>query len=189
MLQDIQTAYVLAGGQSRRLGQDKLFVSVEGESLLARAIRTCGSCFTEVVLVAPDRTKLRHSPLRVVTDYPYAEGPMAGIIAAILDTSDDCCFVTAVDLFDLSEELIRSLVDSYCGQQYLGVKEQDRIQPLCGIYHRSCLSKLLEHARQGNYQMHSVLNAIDSHSVPLPAFPWRNINRPADLRLIGGSVD
>lgn len=189
MLQGIQTAYVLAGGQSRRLGQDKLFVSVGGETLLTRVIRTCGSCFAKVVLVAPERTKFRRDPVRVVTDYPYAEGPMAGIIAALLDTPDDYCFVTAVDLFDLSEELIRQLVNSYSGQQYLGVKERDGIQPLCGIYHRSSLSKLLEHARQGNFQMHSVLSALDSHSVPIPETPWRNINRPADLRLIGGEVD
>jgi molybdopterin-guanine dinucleotide biosynthesis protein A len=50
-------AYVLAGGGSRRMGVDKLFLHIGGRSLLERTIATCEVCFKQVRLVAGQSAK------------------------------------------------------------------------------------------------------------------------------------
>ena len=39
------TVVILAGGQSRRMGRDKLRLTLEGETLLARAVRLYSEAF------------------------------------------------------------------------------------------------------------------------------------------------
>lgn len=178
-------AYVLAGGSSRRMRVDKLFLQIGGQSLLERAIATCEPCFRQVRLVAGQSDRFSSLDYTVVLDSPRASGPMAGVIAALEDCETDSCFLTAADLFDLSAEVIESLVDQYRGQQYLGVKESSGLQPLCGIYHRSSLGAFYRCAQNGKYRMADALNELKSDGVALPSGQWRNINSPEDLA-VGG---
>jgi molybdopterin-guanine dinucleotide biosynthesis protein A len=178
-------AYVLAGGSSHRMRVDKLFLQIGGQSLLERAIATCEPCFGQVRLVAGQSDRFSSLDYTVVLDSPRASGPMAGVIAALEDCETDSCFLTAADLFDLSSEVIESLVDQYRGQQYLGVKESSGLQPLCGIYHRSSLGAFYRCAQNGKYRMADALNELKSDGVALPSGQWRNINSPEDLA-VGG---
>ena len=65
-------AYVLAGGSSRRMGVDKLFLQVDGRSMLERAITTCKSCFKQVKLVAGQAARLSSFGQAVIMDSPKA---------------------------------------------------------------------------------------------------------------------
>jgi molybdopterin-guanine dinucleotide biosynthesis protein A len=178
-------AYVLAGGSSRRMRVDKLFLQIGGQSLLERTIATCEPCFREVKMVAGRSDRFSSLDCMVVLDSPKARGPMAGVIAALEDCETDGCFLTAADLFDLSAEVIESLVARYRGQQYLGVIESGGLQPLCGIYHKSSLEAFHRCAQNGEYRMAKALNELNSDGVALPSGQWRNINSPEDLA-VGG---
>lgn len=72
---------VLAGGQSRRMGQDKAELSIGGETLLLRARRLLleAGC-EEVVMSGPPRADWPH---RRVEDPVAGAGPVAGIVAAL----------------------------------------------------------------------------------------------------------
>ncbi|UCD94391.1 MAG: molybdenum cofactor guanylyltransferase [Candidatus Zixiibacteriota bacterium] len=178
-------AYVLAGGSSRRMNTDKLFLKIGGKSLLERTIATCEACFEQVKLVAGQSAKFSSLGYTVVLDSPRAGGPMAGVIAALEDCDTDSCFVTAADLVDLSAEVIYSLVSRYRGQQYLGLIETDGLQPLCGIYHKSSLQAFYRCAQNNEFCMDASMKALNHNGVVLPPGQWRNINCPKDLE-IGG---
>jgi molybdopterin-guanine dinucleotide biosynthesis protein A len=178
-------AYVLAGGSSQRMRADKLLLRIDGQSLLERTIATCESCFRQVKLVAGQSDRFSSLDYTVVPDSPRARGPMAGVIAALEDCETGSCFLTAADLFDLSAEVIESLVARYSGQQYLGVMETRGLQPLCGIYHKSSLGAFYRCAQDGEYRIAEALSSLDSDGVALPSGDWRNINSPEDLA-VGG---
>ena len=186
MAERIEIAYVLAGGQSRRMGTDKLSLVIGGVSLLERTIAKCAASFKQVKLVAPMIGKLAELGYPVVLDSPTASGPMAGVIAALEDCPADQCFVTAADLFDLSPHVIDLLVSQYRGQQYYGLREQRGIQPLCGIYHKSALALFKTRAEKGRFGMGDALREMDTDSVALPSGQWRNINCPEDLATLEG---
>ncbi|MFQ5608576.1 MAG: molybdenum cofactor guanylyltransferase, partial [Candidatus Zixiibacteriota bacterium] len=97
----VRSAYVLAGGQSRRMSGDKLFLEINGKSLLKRTLEVCRSRFDEVWIVAKESEKFAGLDYPVVIDWPGADGPLAGIIAALSDCTESACFVTAADLYDL----------------------------------------------------------------------------------------
>jgi molybdopterin-guanine dinucleotide biosynthesis protein A len=180
-------AYILAGGQSLRMGQDKLWLAAGGRTLLERTIDTCSRMFKQVKLVATDESKFRHMGVEVVLDWPYAEGPLGGVIAALQDCGGEACFVTAADLYDLDTSTISLLLDSVAGQQYVGIKEGDQIQPLCGVYHQSALPRLIAEARRGNYRMRDVVCGLRCRRLDVPPGEWRNINSPDDFRRVRNS--
>lgn len=73
-------AVVLAGGESRRFGTDKLEASVDGARLLDRSLEALPSG-VEVIIVGPERETVR--PARFVREDPPGSGPAAGIIAGL----------------------------------------------------------------------------------------------------------
>jgi molybdopterin-guanine dinucleotide biosynthesis protein A len=174
-------AYILAGGKSRRLGVNKLHVRVGGQSLLEHTIDTCNTSFEQVKLVAGSRKELSRFGCSVVVDSPLARGPMAGVIAALEDCRSDRCFITAADLPDLTNRLIKSILSQYQDQQYLGVIEPSGLQPLCGIYDLSSLDVLKRAARGGEYSLNRTMQFLNHSGICPPGDRWRNINYPRDL--------
>jgi molybdopterin-guanine dinucleotide biosynthesis protein A len=186
MAGNIEIAYVLAGGRSRRMGTNKLSLVIDGVSLLERTTSRCAASFEQVKLVAPEVGNLAELGYPVILDSPRALGPMAGIIAALEDCQAEICFVTAADLFDLRTEVVELLVSQYSGRQYFGLKERRGIQPLCGIYHKSALTVLRARAAKGQFGMTDALHEMDTEAVALPPGRWRNINGPEDLVAVEG---
>ncbi len=180
---EVSAAYVMAGGRSRRMGRDKLFMPVDGVPLLERTLHVCRGLFDDVYVVAGQNAKFRSLEYDVLLDAPGAEGPMAGIITALRHCTASACFVTSADLPDLDNAVITTLLLEYAGEQYLGVAEPRRGQPLCGIYAVSSLPVFLAAAKRGDYALHSVLTAIDHRFVQLNIKQWRNVNYPIDRHL------
>jgi molybdopterin-guanine dinucleotide biosynthesis protein A len=174
-------AYLLAGGSSRRMGVDKLFMQVEGKTLLERTLATCEACFKTVKLVANEPAKFSSLNYAVVPDSPRARGPMAGVIAALEDCNSDICFVTASDLLDLNEEIIESLIARYQDQQYLGLIEENGLQPLCGLYHKSSLGAFYRCAHKDEFRLSEAIKELNHNGIAVPSHQWRNINSPEDL--------
>lgn len=87
-------AVILAGGQGRRLGgRDKAALSVAGRSLLDRVLAACTGA-QRVVLVGPGPAP--DGVLRVQED-PPGGGPVAGIVAGIVQVHSPWMLVLAVD--------------------------------------------------------------------------------------------
>ncbi len=181
----IDSAYILAGGQSRRMGRDKLFMDCGGEPLLTRTLGICREAFASVTLVARTRAKFKSLGCTVLLDNPRAQGPMAGVIAVLENCAQECCFITAADLYDLNTQIIDRLCASYRGEQYLGLRESDLPQPLCGIYHKSALSHLKRQAAGGQFRMIEAIAGLKHRLLPTASEKWRNINCPSDLNGIG----
>ncbi len=181
----IDSAYILTGGQSRRMGRDKLFLDCSGEPLLMHAVGICREAFASVTLVARSSDKFKSLGCEVLLDNPQAQGPLAGVIAALEDCAQECCFITAADLYDLDTRIIDHLCASYDAEQYLGLRESDRPQPLCGIYHKSALMHLKRRAAGGQFRMIEAIAGLEHRLLSIENENWRNINCPNDLVGIG----
>jgi molybdopterin-guanine dinucleotide biosynthesis protein A len=70
---------VLAGGHSRRMGQDKATLKWEGTSLLLRVVRRLAPVAAEVWVAARPGQPLPAGPYRRVDDERPGEGPLAGL--------------------------------------------------------------------------------------------------------------
>lgn len=167
------------------MGRDKLHIPIDGTTLLKKTISVCQKSFDEVKIVSQRRERLERINLETLPDWPESQGPLAGVIAALIDCPGNCCFVTGADFYDLDETIIEMLIKNYKGQLYLGIGEGERIQPLCGIYSKKGLNQIISAARNGITSVTKVISRLDPEAIEINR-PWRNINSPDDWKNIGG---
>ena len=93
------SAVILAGGESRRMGRDKAWVEVGGESLIARALVLVRELGLPEVFIS-GRAGTDYSSMRypVLFDLEPGCGPLGGIERALQAANSPLLLVLAVDL-------------------------------------------------------------------------------------------
>jgi len=132
--------YVLAGGASSRFGQDKALIEVGGKPMLARMCELLRGVVDEVNVVAPPEKYLSIG-VKSVADLWPGEGPLGGIVTALLNTeksdprfarnlilSCDMPFLTREWLAYLAERALKSVAQVVLPQSAHGP------EPLCACY-------------------------------------------------------
>lgn len=104
---------ILAGGQSRRLGEDKalLRLSESGPTLLERTAGTCAGLTDDIFVIAPGGRGYEGFGLRVVDDRFPGEGPAGGVISALRAARYSHCLVLGCDYPLLARPLLRWLME------------------------------------------------------------------------------
>lgn len=134
------SAVILAGGKSSRMGCDKAFVELEGQTLLARQIqRVRNAGAAEVFISGRDGVDYSACGALVVKDQFNDAGPLAGIQSALLATLSSWLLVLAVDLPEISEELLAKLVANCLENAGVVPRVGGNIEPLAAIYPKAAL--------------------------------------------------
>src|SRR5579875_3832675 len=104
------TGAVMAGGKSSRLGRDKALLTIDGETLLARALRCVASVTAEQLVIGPPERAAQAPGVRVVPDAYPGSGPLGGIYSALQAASHDSVLVVACDMPFLNGALLAYLL-------------------------------------------------------------------------------
>ena len=136
------TAFVLAGGQSVRMGRDKASLVLAGRTLLTRAIeiaRAAGGAVFVIGSGASLQAVAREAGVSTVEDAFAGQGPLAGIHAALKVSSTDLNFIMAVDMPFVTPGLIQYLVQRAARTEALVVvpRTGKHLHPLCAVYRRA----------------------------------------------------
>ncbi len=131
------TAFVLAGGRSRRMGADKALVDWHGRPLLARALELARSVTPSVRIVGSREKFAAHG--EVVADVYTDRGPLGGIHAALLASATDLNLMLAVDMPFVEPGFLEYLVEqARAGAALVTVPSlENGWQPLCAVYRRA----------------------------------------------------
>lgn len=162
------TAYVLAGGASRRFGRDKARADVDGTTLIASNAAVLRERYVDVrVVSAPDRT---YADLGLVTiaDIHPGRGPLAGIHAALRDSPTDLVAIAACDLAGLRAEWYAAL-EAACDGSAAAFRDE-RWHPVVGVYHRSILPELERRLGAGELAAWTLLDAVGNAVAPPAEF-------------------
>jgi len=148
------TGVILAGGRSRRMGEDKALIPVGGVPVIQRIINVFEKIFTHIFIVSDRKGRYAHLGYEEIGDLIPEKGPLGGIYTALHYASTDFIFVTSCDMPFLSEKIIRYILEEgLTGSYDMVVPEIDgQLHPLCALYRKSCIPHLLENIR------HNVLN-------------------------------
>ena len=183
------TGLVLAGGDSTRMGRDKAFFDLGGETLLERQIRVLRDSGLERILVSlPPHLDVPGSNLTVIRDDEPGMGPLAGIVAALEHAPRHPLFVLAVDMPGVSRSLVRTILRQATREAGVVPKASERWEPLCAIYPAGVLDTAKRHLR-GRHRSPSRLAAelaregrVRAHPIPAEeAWSLRSWNRPDDF--------
>lgn len=141
---DRRSGYVLAGGKSRRMGEDKALLPFGGRPLGAwageRLQRVCGK-----VAVVGDPAKYAGWGFPVIEDIFQEAGPLGGIHAALFDSEAELNLVVGCDMPYLTPEFLERLLgmaEEAEADAVVPVSAQYGYEPLCAVYKLSCLTPM-----------------------------------------------
>ncbi len=168
---------ILAGGQSKRLGQDKALISIHGDErpLIAHQIERLHPLTDDLFIVGPDRPGYStfDVPLEL-DDYP-GEGPLGGIATALRAARYERVLVVACDLPFLSVPLLRwmmeqdrsraAIVPCIPGQSRQAARMIQ--QSTHAIYARFALARIEIALARGVRQASQVLANVDKLDLPV----------------------
>jgi molybdopterin-guanine dinucleotide biosynthesis protein A len=181
-------ALVLAGGRSSRLGRDKALVRVDGQPLVAWLSARLAQVLSPVVVVV-DRPARYALAVPQVTDAYSGLGPLGGLATGLEALDAPAAFACACDMPLLRPALVELLCAELDGYDVAVPERAGRLEPLCAVYARSCLSAALRLLQQRQLRVGGLAEAV--HARVLKEEEWRaadpegdsflNVNTAADL--------
>jgi len=138
---------ILTGGYSRRMGQDKALIDLEGMTLLDRTYKLL-SPFVEQVYVSTRHDQIndvKRAQYPLIIDQVGYSGPIAGILSAGNYDPHYGWLVVACDMPFLDSQTIDQLIHARNLETTATVFQsidESGVEPLCSIYERRFFSAI-----------------------------------------------
>ncbi|GAB4196546.1 MAG: molybdenum cofactor guanylyltransferase [Roseiflexaceae bacterium] len=147
------SAVILAGGQSRRMGQDKRRLRLwgpQGPTLLEHTVGLLAGMCAEVIAVLNDPQEWPDLPARLVPDAYPDGGALGGIYSGLAAARHDYALVVAADMPFLSPSLLATMLARPRDYDALLPRSPEPgaarnaldVEPLHAIYSRACLEPI-----------------------------------------------
>jgi molybdopterin-guanine dinucleotide biosynthesis protein A len=183
---------VLCGGQSKRMGRPKAWLSFAGEIMLPRVVRLLGEAVSPLIVVAAPDQDLPPLPsdVVVVRDEEKGRGPLQGLAAglAALRGRADAAYLSSCDVPFLQPAFVRRLID-LLGKHVICVpRVGDYHHPLAAVYRievADAVHRLLAEDRLRPFFLFQavptrVVEAAELADVDPTFQTLRNLNTPED---------
>jgi molybdopterin-guanine dinucleotide biosynthesis protein A len=191
-----RAAFILTGGRSSRMGTDKAFLNFSAQTLIERAVAVAVSVCPQVSIVGDPAKFSRYGA--VVQDVYRDAGPLAGIHAALLQSSAELNLILAVDMPFVSPELLAFLIASAADvDAVVTVPRTGRgFQPLCAVYRPAFALAAEQALMAGKNKIDAAFTGlptrvIEESELQTAGFSARlflNVNTPEDLRAAQSDV-
>jgi molybdopterin-guanine dinucleotide biosynthesis protein A len=182
------SAFILAGGESRRMGSDKSQLLLDGESFVERIAKVLAKITDNITVVGkppPHSTRLPYVP-----DVYPKWGALGGVHTALASCKAEWCLIVACDYPFISAELCERLAGLRENFAAVAPVQSDGIpQPLCALYQTGrCLGPAEQLINSGERKPIALLQSVPTRWVPfaeiqdLPGSEqfFENINTPED---------
>jgi len=154
------TALIFAGGESRRMGREKLSLQFGGQSLLQRMLDLTRALFPAVLVSVQHLRDDIDAPQ--VCDEIAGAGPLAGLCAGLHHATTPWVFAVAADMPYLQAEIIERLALQRPGHQAVVPVIQGQPYPLTAFYAVSILPTLRDVlARPGKPGLRAALPELE----------------------------
>jgi molybdopterin-guanine dinucleotide biosynthesis protein A len=182
------TGFVLAGGLSSRMGQDKSLMQFRGKPLIVYAIDALSS-LCEKVVVSSNLQVYDFTGCDVWPDELPVQAPINGLYSCLKRSKTDWNFILTCDMPFTGSRLFAYLLEQAQGEDaVIPVHGQGLVEPLCGLYNRSTLNVLEQQVQAEQYSILKLLKQIRCSFVNIGSDQefyhtemFSNLNFPADL--------
>jgi molybdopterin-guanine dinucleotide biosynthesis protein A len=177
-----QAGFVLAGGNSTRMGRDKALLPHGGGTLLEHICRVVAEAAGCVAVIGP-QGRYGHVGFEVIPDLEPGLGPLGGIHTALSLQRARWNLVVACDMPRLGlatlTDLVRRAKDSEA--DCLMPVTSDGPQPLCAMYRGRCLVPVEQALAEGVRKISTALERVVVEHLHLSdTTSFMNLNTPED---------
>ena len=168
MNQTMRSAIILAGGSSRRLGQDKGLRLLAGKRIAAYAIDALQPVVEEVLLVVSSEAQrglyLEAFPswVKIIVDKHSGGSPLVGLMTGLAEANSEYAFVTACDMPFITRDPVELLFSEAMTRNGAAFMKLDGwIEPLFAVYRvDTCLPEATRLFRASDYRIRMVLRNV-----------------------------
>jgi len=129
------TAFILAGGQSSRMGTEKAFLEFEGHLLIDHMIGIAKAVAEQMRIVGPKQKFAAFG--QIATDIYPERGPLGGIHAALEISRTEFNLMLAIDMPFIEPKFLAYLLQqAQHSQALVTVPHVGGYQPLCACYRK-----------------------------------------------------
>jgi molybdopterin-guanine dinucleotide biosynthesis protein A len=191
-LYDHITGVILAGGLSKRYGQNKAFLEVGGIRLIDRITEGMQNIFKQLILVTNEKKGFEYLGIPIIEDLIKGLGPIGGIYTGLMSISDQAGFFVACDMPFINKQLVRYMVDIKYNHAAVVPSVGNEVEPLHAIYSQSCLKTIKNLIDSKNYQVRHFYDQISVRYIKedeirkfgSPSKAFLNINTPDECAKI-----
>jgi len=182
------SAAIMAGGKSRRMGQDKAWIELDGQPLIRRVADVLAQVADEVIIVA-NEPRYAALGLRVVPDRFPDGGALGGIATGVRAAIHDRVLVAACDMPFLSAEVWRVLLDHRYDGDVVIPKIGNDLETMHALYTKTCVAPMERALAAGKMRVVSFFDDVRvrmiEESLMRVADPtlrsFTNVNTPEEL--------
>ncbi|MGA9769072.1 MAG: molybdenum cofactor guanylyltransferase [Blastocatellia bacterium] len=159
------TGFVTAGGRSSRMGRDKAWLELDGQTMIERVIAAIKPVTTEVAVIAnsPEYERLG---LPVYPDTQIGIGPLEAIRTALAKASTPRVVLVGCDLPFVTAELFSFLLGLKGDHQAIvPVGADERLEPLCAVYSTEALASVTRLIESGGRKVSLLFEQIRTRRV------------------------
>lgn len=188
-MKDDVTAFVLAGGESSRMGREKAMLELDGRTLLERALQLALTVAAEAIVVGSRGELERYG--RLLEDVYPGQGPLGGIHAALWASPTDLNLILAVDTPFLEARFLEFLVAQAreSGAVVTVPRTADGFHPLAAVYRRAFRETAERALAEGRNKIDALFADVETRVLEeeelrrlafAPAI-FENLNTPEEL--------
>jgi|AACY02.10.fsa_nt_gi Molybdopterin-guanine dinucleotide biosynthesis protein A len=193
---------LLAGGKSSRFeGGDKIFATIDGETLIERAIRKASKQVDKLILSINNyESDNLDFKIPIVPDLNFQlVGPLGGILSTLEWVSQNHSYVNNVVYFavdvpffpnDIVNTLLKMKKINTCKKLFC-VSHEGIIQPLFSLWDVSLRHQLKEYLEKKEYKVQSFLkknSCIVEELKSIDAHSFLNVNTKKDLEKLSAYI-
>ena len=199
------TGVILAGGQSRRMGQNKALMFLGDDPLIVHVVRQMELVTTELLLITNEPDLYAALEMPMYADIQPDMGALGGLHTGLTYATNSTVLCVGCDMPLLQPNLLSHLTtllgDYDAVVPCVEAADRSRIvfQTLSAVYSKRCLPVIDGMLSSGELRVHALYDRIDARIVQ--PHEWRvldpqglsffNINTPEDFeranRYIGGN--
>lgn len=187
------TGVLLAGGKSRRMGEDKRYLVVGEQTLLERGLSVLRAIFRDVLVVIAQDSPPLDVDVRVVQDLVPDCGSLGGLYTGLMQATTPHTFVVACDMPFLDPAVIAQFTNRGASADIVMAKLSAQLHPMHALYGKRCLPiveqmiqarqlKIQEMVSQSSLRVRYVTEA-DLLGIDPSGRSFQNVNTPADLEM------
>jgi molybdopterin-guanine dinucleotide biosynthesis protein A len=132
------TGVILAGGKSRRMGQDKAFLPFGRGMLIERVIEVIQQVTEDVILITNTPELYRGFGLPMFSDVIPGAGSLGGIYTGLAFAKTSYSLCLACDMPFVQPEFLRFLCETAPEADVVIPRNAEDFQPLCAVYSQAC---------------------------------------------------
>jgi molybdopterin-guanine dinucleotide biosynthesis protein A len=191
--QNMLSLVIQAGGESRRMGQDKALIPFLGRTLIERVLDRVSHLGDEILITTNKPERYRFLELPLIPDVIPGRGALGGLYTALNAASEPLVAVVACDMPFANAKLLTAERDLLIPSKSTAAvipRTESGTEPFHAVYRRkNCLPAIRAALEADKWRVDSWFSAVNLHimaSEEIKCYDpnrlaFRNVNTPEEL--------